>query len=145
MEFDGILDEIRENKSVIIVILVLVSAIIIVSIFNLFFKKTEERLDMEETMKAFAETYYEDIYYVEARSLYGDYYVDRLKSDKEDGIKLTLRGVVQVFEDVSAENFYKEGLYCDFVDTYAVIYPKYPYGEKDYKVETNTSCEKTLD
>lgn len=145
MEFDGILDEIRENKTAIIVILVLMVAIIIASIFNLFFKKREESIDMEETMKVFAQTYYENIHYVEAKSLYGDYYVDRLKLEKEDGIKLTLRGVVQVFEDVSSESFYKEGLYCDFVDTYAIIYPKYPYGEKDYEIETNVSCAKTLD
>lgn len=144
MEFDGILDEIRENKKVILIILGLIVAIVIVSIFNLMFNKKETQVNVEDTLEAFAELYYEDIHYVEARSLFGDNYINRLKIDEEDGIKLTLRSIVQIFEDVDTKNFFQEGNYCSFTDTYAIIYPKQPYGKSDYKIETNVSCEESL-
>ena len=62
-----------------------------------------------------------------------------------EGIKVTARDIVSMYEDVSAETFYKKGYYCDFLNTYVVIYPKSPYTATDYTLEAVTSCKKSLD
>lgn len=144
MNFDKISDVLKENKKTLITLAVLIACVIVISILNAIFNKTDKSINVEKTLESFAQLYYEDTYYPEINSIYGDKYMDKLKKDEMDGIKLTLRNVVNLFEDVDSENFYKEGTYCNFVLTYAMIYPKYPYSKKDYNIEVKTYCSKEL-
>lgn len=61
-----------------------------------------------------------------------------------EGIKITARDIVSMYKDIDPEVFYKKGNYCDFLNTYVIIYPKSPYTVKDYTLKTNVSCKKSL-
>lgn len=144
MNFGGVLDEVRENKKSIIVIIVLIVLLICMSIFNLLFNNKSEKFNVDKALEELGKVYYEQEYYPKVKSFYNKYANDRLKDDEIKGIKLTLRNIINIFEEVSAEKFYKKGSYCDFVQTYVLINPKYPYGKKDYNIKVSSSCTKKL-
>lgn len=144
MDFGIVLDEIRENKKSFIIVLVLIFALIVISVLNFFFKDNNQSLDIEGAVEEFGRIYYEETYYPEVHSLFGNNANDRLQKLEIDGIKLTLRNIVNIFEEVDAKNFYKKGSYCDFTQTYALIHPKYPYSKKDYDIKVVTSCSKEI-
>lgn len=62
-----------------------------------------------------------------------------------EGITLTARDIVSIYKDLDPETFYKKGNYCDFLNTYVIIYPKSPYTAKDYTLKTNVLCKKSLE
>lgn len=144
MEYDNIFEGLKENKKSLIIVLILVVVIIVISILNLFFDNNQGDIDVEGIVRSFAEIYYEESYYPGVVSAFDGDYSIRLKEDEVDGIKLTLRKIVNDFEDVDASIFYQEGNYCDFLATYAIIYPKYPYSIDDYDIEVKTSCAEKL-
>ena len=144
MDFDNIFEGLHENKKTIIISLLVIVIIIVFSILNFFFNKNKSKLDVESVVESFAQIYYEDSYYSNVKEFYGDAYVEKLQIDENHGIRLTLRDIVNKFEDVDAANFYDDGIYCNFLKTYAIIYPKSPYEVKDYEIEVVTSCDKEL-
>ena len=142
MDSDNIFEGLKENKKTLIIAFVLILILFAVSIFDLFGGNNEEDIDMKGIMKSFAQIYYEEHYYPEIKKTFGDQYAERLDVDSESGIKMTLREIVGVFDEVDSTQFYQEGNYCDYVDTYAIIYPEEPYKIDDYKIEVQVSCEK---
>lgn len=62
-----------------------------------------------------------------------------------EGVKVTARDIVSMYKDIEADTFYKKGNYCDFLNTYVIIYPKSPYTVTDYTLKTNVLCKKSLD
>ena len=144
MDFDNIFEGFKENKKTLIITLVLLIVLIVISIVSFIFDNKEEKLNMEEVVKSFAELYYKDAYYPEIKSVYKSNYARKLEQDGKDGIKLTLRQIVNIFEDVDVAQFYEEGNYCHFLATYALIYPKYPYDIDDYEIEVNVLCNEDL-
>jgi len=143
MDFDNIFDGIKENKKTLIIVLILFVVLIVISIFNLI-SDNDSTLDNEEIIKTFAGLYYEDGYYPEVTSIYRENYANKLKEYEAEGIKLTLLDIISTFEDIDEYKFYKEGNYCDFEKTYAIIYPKAPYGVNDYTIKTKISCTKKI-
>lgn len=145
MDFDNIFDGIKENKKTLLIVLVLFIALIIISILNLIFdNKKSNSFDNEEIIKSFAELYYEEGYYPQITSTFGENYSDKLKEYETEGIKLTLLDIISTFGDVDEYKFYTEGNYCDFEETYAIVYPKSPYGIKDYTIDIEISCTEEL-
>ena len=145
MDFDNIFDGIKENKKTLIMVVALIVVIIIISILDLIFGINDNnKVDVEGSVKAFAEIYYEESYYPYVQSLFQQEYSNKLRQDEKEGIKLTLRKILNTFEEVNVNNFYQEGNYCDFNNTYAMIYPESPYGISDYRIEVKVSCEKTM-
>lgn len=144
MDFDNIFEGFKENKKTLIITLVLLVVLIIISILNFIFNNREEKLNMEEVVKSFAELYYEQSYYPEIKSVYKSSYIRILEKHAREGIKLTLNDIVNLFEDVDTKQFYEEGNYCNFLETYALIYPKSPYEVDDYEIKVNLYCEKEV-
>ena len=144
MDSDNIFEGLKENKKTLIVAFVLIVIMIIVSIFNLVLDNNSSDVDMKGIMQSFAEIYYEEYYYPEVKSTYGSDYLQQLQEDGIEGVKLTLREVINTFEDINTTKFYEEGNYRNFLDTYAMIYPKSHYDIDDYKIEVNVSCKKEI-
>lgn len=140
---DNILDGLRENKKSLILVLALTILLIIISIINLILTKNGSNSNMEGIIESFAKIYYEDYYYPNVTSGYNEDYKVVLQNDSVNGIKLNLREIVNTF-DVEPKNFYTDGNYCDFLKTYALIYPKSPYGKEDYEIKVITSCKKNV-
>ena len=140
---NNILDGLVENKKSLLLVLVLTIVVIIISILNLFLNNSKSKFDVEGAIESFAQLYYEESYYPNITSEYSGDYKQMLQNDSVDGIKLNLRTIISTF-DVDAENFYSEGNYCNFLKTYALIYPKSPYGLTDYEIKVVTSCDKKI-
>lgn len=141
MNFDNFGKMLDENKKTIIPILVIILTTILISICNLFFQNKNRGTDVKSALEDLAESYYNQ-YYSEIISQHGDFYKEKLQQDEKKGIKLTLRTLINTFDNVNAENFIKNGSNCNFIETYIVIYPKTPYSVKDYRLETNIECNK---
>lgn len=146
MDTDNIFEGLKENKKSLIVILIMIVILIVVSILNLVLdnNKRNEELDMEGVITSLAEIYYEEHYYPQVQSSFENNYIEKLRQDEKEGIELNLRNIIGIFEEVEVSTFYQEGNYCNFLGTYATIYPNSPYGIEDYKVEVTLSCVEKL-
>lgn len=146
MDTDNIFEGLKENKKSLIVILIMIVILIVVSILNLVLdnNKNNEELDMEGVITSLAEIYYEEHYYPQVQSSFENNYIEKLRQDEKDGIELNLRDIVVAFGEIDPTRFYQKGNYCNFIGTYATIYPKYPYDIDDYKIDVTLSCVEKL-
>ncbi len=93
---------------------------------------------------------------VMGKDFYENFYYDQLKSSDEErseflskfqsqGIKINLSNLVRSNKEVNEEKA-KEFVNpktkepCDMENTKVIIYPKSPYGKKDYTIEVDLVC-----
>ena len=129
-----------KNK-ILIISIIIVLVIAITLIFFLFIKKDkpleDPKKDLEINLKQMGEQYYNSFY----KGLVGSGNVNILEAYVELGIKVNINGLEVFYEsDEEALNNLKSFSDCDKVETRVIIYPKAPFGESDYSVDTTIEC-----
>lgn len=139
----------KENltkKNILIASGVVVGIIIIVAIILVFSlgKHNQER-ELNKSMKNLGVDFYENFYYKQV----GKSDEDRAKfvgKYEKLGIKVSLDNLAR-FKVKETEQILKEfvnektGRPCDKQNSRVIIYPKEPYGQKDYKIEVSLVCD----
>lgn len=133
-----------QNKGAIKISIIMIVLTIIIVIINGMISDLSKVVRPVDVLKQYGADYYENHYYDNIKKSTGDSSELFIKYSTK-GIKITLRDIVSMYDDVNAELFYKKGTYCDFINTYVTIYPKSPYSATDYTIKTNVSCEKNID
>ena len=143
MEDNNFMEVLKENKGKIIFLIICIALSIVFSILGKSIDNKKNKLDVKSTVEELAKVYYEKSYYP---NMIKDYLSDRsfLEHLNDTGIRLNLRTLVQGVEDIDASVFYSDDNYCNFVNTYVIIYPINPYGVEDYKYETNIDCSNSF-
>lgn len=132
----------KQNLFIIGAIILAIVVIVIVLVCTTSKDKETETITedkLEKKLEKVGIEFYEDRYYtglVEAER------EEKLTNLAETGIKINLTNVellVPIEEDV--KNQLKNDN-CDFDKTIISIYPQEPYGQKDYEIKIELSCEK---
>lgn len=121
--------------------IVLVIAILVCA--RVFAKKTLEP-KLSNSLSKMGETFYTEFYYEQvSNGKSSEEIANSLGNFKDIGIKIDLENLAKYSDDFKKEvaNFKNvKGEACNQKTTRAVIYPKAPYGKKDYKVEVELDC-----
>lgn len=126
---------------IILVLLVIIGTLIIF----LLGKKSYTSSQMDDKLREMASKFYTEYYYDDISDNRSKKEVtDYLSSFKEKGLKVdleTLSDYDSENNDPIIANFIKDGIECNKNETKAVIYPKSPYGKKDFEIETVIVCD----
>ena len=132
-----------EKKSNLKVVLIIIFIILLVCfIGGLFFIK-KNPISNDETaktkMEKLSSVFYK--YYYEENAVKGDQKeTDKFFSRFTDiGITIRLKDL-KVYLDSRKNEDYSEFKNCDENETKLTIYPKSPFGEKDYSIKVTTKC-----
>ena len=136
-------NNVKKIIGVVIIIFVLLSIVTCVILINNKKRKEEDKL--YSTLNVVAKDYYKDYYY---KIVLGNNEITRsTKAEqlKDTGIKLSLRDLAQYKindEDSILSKFknYQNGSDCDYDNTKVTIYPVYPYGSENVRIESNIVC-----
>lgn len=94
---------------------------------------------LENLMEHVGKTYYEQVFYHDFNDKDNDYAI--LKSFEKDGITIDLdTAMYNIGYETDKFVNHKTNQQCDLKNSYIYIYPKSPYGMKDYKIDVNLSC-----
>ena len=135
-------DKILKNKKNLFIIggVILLAIILIIVLFFFVFNKEKEMSveTLEDKLEKVGIDFYENYYYPNLT----DEQKEALVNFKENGLRIditNLEVLVTIEEDVKNQ---LEKDQCDFDQTKIAIYPKEPYGQKDYTIKLELSCEK---
>lgn len=135
MNFDNVLDNLKENKNRILIIsLLFIVFIILTSILSNVLENYNNKKSLEKALIALGEKVYTEGYY------------DNLKKEPKEyevnGIKITLEDMFEIVDLKPEDYFYnrKTKETCNLTNSYVKIYPTNPYGSNDYKLEYNLDC-----
>lgn len=134
MDFN-ILDEFKSNKKrFIFIVSIIIGVVILIVFIGDFLKNSNDKRKLELALKNIGEHIYQESYYPAIKENISDF------SDK--GLKLDLYELFEAIKMNSNDYFYnkKTRELCDINNTYVIIYPKQPYGKKDYKINTVLAC-----
>lgn len=100
---------------------------------------------LEKNLISLGEQFYTEFYYDQTQvSLSDKNMANYLKTFKEMGIGVSLNTLSTYSDDVDQEKIKSfdnvNGKACDKENTMVVIYPKEPYGKKDYTIEAKLDC-----
>lgn len=130
------------KELVIIFILLLIIAALI---YFLLGKKVYSSSEMDDHLRDMAETFYTEYYYDDISNGRDSEEVKKyLNGFKDMGLKVdleTLSSYDSETNDPIIANFIKNGIECNKTETKAIIYPKEPYGKKDFEIETIIVCD----
>lgn len=138
----------EEKKKKMIQICAIALGLIIVLGVILFLTRGS-RLSQEEklnrSLTKMGEEFYTEFYYTEISKNKSDKEVSEFLSKFQDiGIKVNLDNLSRYNDGANEDeiaNFKNEkGTACNTTNTRAVIYPKSPYGKKDYTVKVELDC-----
>ena len=121
-----------------LIILVLSLGYLVYSYLN---SGTEEE-KIERKLKKMTKSFYEDYYYdllVESKGSKEDA-ITYLKAYKDNGLKISYDSLKTYYDQKAGMN-YTELASCDENETKVVVYPKEPYGNKDYTLDYILSCD----
>lgn len=129
---------ITKKNSIIIGIIVFISIIVLLFAFLLKKNKNINQLSLEKELTKIGANYYEKQFYP------GLPEEDKTKLEfyEEDGISIhitALDNTIRLPEKIEKSLQLKN---CDKTKTKIIIYPKAPYGIKDYEIKTKLSCKK---
>lgn len=118
-----------------VIIIVLIAVIVSTSSSK---SNTSKENKLEDKLTAIGVDFYENVYY----SGMNDENKKKLPTYAEDGIKISIE-MVEVSTTVDDETKKMlEDKKCDTENTKIAIYPKDPYGQKDYTIKIELACEK---
>lgn len=126
--------KIGEEKLIIGGVILLVVFVIIA--FILLGRGEDKRTVLENKMNDIAAKFYEEKYY----PIFSD--KQRLADYKNTGINVNIDSInVLVPVDDELKNLLDE-YECHFSNSFVRIYPKAPYGKKDYNLKVELACKK---
>lgn len=136
-------DKVLKEKQNLLIIggIALVVVVILALLFIFVFNKDKDIMTtetLEEKLESVGTDFYENHYYA---GLVNENKQESLANFKDNGIKIDLTSVellVALDQDVKDQ---LEKDKCDYSKTIFYIYPKAPYGQKDYKLKLELSCE----
>ena len=128
------------------IVIGLVCIIIILLIFIPFTNsQKKEQKELTKELEKLGKDFYENFYY---NQIGGDNIETKkalLSINGSYGLKITLENIASSLgkeqEIYSKFKNSKENKECDKQQTTVTIFPKEPYGQQDYTIETNLECE----
>ena len=125
-------------------IVLVVILLVVVLILILGGNKNNQSQTLSSSLKELGIDFYEDFYYKQVGST-DEERKEFLEKYKDIGIKISLdslsRHNKEKTDEILAEFVNKEtGEECDRTNSIVVIYPKDPYGKKDYSVDAVLVC-----
>lgn len=141
-----VLNNLKKNKKVLIIAGVVVAIILLVVILFLIFggNNKNQSQELSSSLKDLGITFYEDFYYNQIGSN-DEERREFLEKYKDIGIKVSLDSLSRHKKDETKqilEEFVNEetGEECDKNSSMVVIYPREPYGKKDYSIDAKLIC-----
>ncbi len=141
--------QVENNKKIMKLIQIILIGVVLIAIFMviLHFTKASSLEDkLNSKLKNMGEDFYTEFYYPEITKGKSTSEINEfLSSYKDVGIKVNLDNLSRYKEDEeikkSIEEFKNEkGKKCNDKSTRVIIYPKSPYGNKDYTVKVELDC-----
>lgn len=138
--------KIKINKKVVIMIISIIILVIFASII-LFFtlnKSEDESLKLSSSLKDLGIDFYENFYYKQIGKTDNER-KKFLEKYKDIGIKVSLDNLSRYKKD-DMDDILKQFVNdktkeeCDRNSSMVIIYPKDPYGQKDYKIDSILAC-----
>lgn len=129
MDFENI-----DKKKIIIGAVILVLFFVLISLLNSFIRNHNDKKALEQAIVALGEKVYQDGYYGNLKKEPKEY--------EKEGIKITLNDMFKIVDLNSGDYFYnrKTNKACNINNSYVKIYPKSPYGVKDYELDFVLDC-----
>lgn len=126
---------------------IVIIAIIIVLVLNTtgVFKNKSGEAKLEEQLEELGKGFYEDFYYKQVAND-DEARTEFLKKYKDLGIKVSLDTLSRYKKEEESSKVLepfvnsKTKEECDKTSTMVIIYPKEPYGQTDYTIDTNLVC-----
>lgn len=136
-------DILKNKRNLMIIGGIAVAIIVIILLIFFVFSGNKEKEMSPETLENKLEKvgtdFYEKYYY---SNLKAENKLDQLANFKDSGIKIDITNLELLITIDQAVKDQLENDKCDLDQTKIIIYPKEPYGEKDYIMELELSCEK---
>ena len=131
------------NGLAIVIVLIVVFAVGY-GLFKAFGGGATLETSLNNSLKKMGEEFYTEYYYPEISKDKSSAEVTTiLEKFKDIGIKIDLDNLSRYNDGANEEEiakFKNNGKACNNKTTRAIIYPKSPYGKKDYKVEVELDC-----
>ena len=132
----------NKKKIIKIAIAVVVLILLVVGIIFLLSKRSNEEA-LTKNLESLGKTFYEEYYYP-SQEKYQDDVKKFVGKFSDVGIKVNLENISKTSK---ADKELIDGMVnsktkkkCDFEKSTVTIYPKKPFGKKDYKIEVNLDC-----
>ena len=144
-----IMDKIKKNKEFSIImgatILVAIATLVVVLVFVIG-KKEDEKTKLTNELEKIGRNYYEEYYYVSAgNDKEENSKANYLKNFESVGLKINLENLLRynnTLKDKNTTKFVnsKTNKKCNYEKSMVTIYPKKPFGKKDYKISVYLDC-----
>lgn len=135
--------DLLKNKRFLIllgVIGVAIIALVVILVITIGNKnEKEEKNVLENNLKDLAAKFYVEQYYSQVKS---ENELKDLESFKDNGLNVTITGLKVVLPLGEETESLLEERKCNYDTSKIMIYPKEPYGEKDYTIKVELACEK---
>jgi len=132
------------GKSLAVVIVLIVVFAVVYGCIKMFGGSASQENKLTNSLKKMGEEFYTEYYYPEISKDKSSAEVTAvLEKFKDIGIKIDLDNLSRYNDGANEEEiakFKNNGKACNNKTTRAIIYPKSPYGKKDYKVEVELDC-----
>lgn len=130
---------ILNDKKILLVTTGVIAILIVIIIFiNIYKEKSVSPTTISQNLETIGQDFYENHYYSDM----DDEQKKLLTEFKDQGIVIDLTNleVITTLNEELKNNLIKNE--CNFDETKIVIYPKEPYGKKDYNLKIELSCKK---
>ena len=129
-------------RNTIITVILLAMITVVLAVLAVIFN-TPERV-VKSKIESIAADYYENFFYqsiVEYKTTQKELEKTMQKYEKDGFSRITLQQLLLYDNQKHADAAETLKNYCNESETAVTIYPKAPYGQKDYHVEYDYSCE----
>lgn len=133
----------KNNNKTLVIVIVIVVLILLGGIFFFYNSKLFiNGFGYDYKLKQEGKKFYEDFYYKQVGNSDTER-VNKVKQYSQIGIKVDLRNLNNYKEGINEEDDTFEYMYdhCDIDNTKIIIYPEFPYGKEDYRIETELNCK----
>ena len=146
-----IIEFLKGNKKILaiaLVVLVVVALGIVVALKVGKKEEVSEKDRITKELETLGKKYYEDYYYVSSGNSEEENSKEKyLKNFESVGLKINLENLLRYNNTLSKSDKVKvnftnkdKNKKCDYEKSMVTIYPKEPYGKKDYKISVYVDC-----
>lgn len=134
----------KKNKNIIILVCVVVVVIIGILLILINSNKNNKNNDNN----SISEISLEDIITNKANTFYKEHYYnkidkkDKLSAFESNGLSIKITDLVNFVKFTKEEKTTFDKKKCSYDESMVVIYPNSPFGENDYKLKIELSCQK---
>lgn len=131
----------RVGKTIATILLILFVLTLGYLLYYYFFGGSAEQR-IERKLNKMVSKFYSDFYYdelVEQRGSASDA-IKYLESYKDKGLKVSYSSLKEYYDEFGDNMNYTELSVCNEDNTYVIIYPKSPYGKKDFTIGYKLDC-----